>query len=36
MSMPPVARWEYQRPIPPQSPEFQLTDFFLKPRDWLL
>ena len=36
MSMPPIARWEYQRPIPPQSPEFQLTDFYLKPRDWLL
>ena len=35
MSMPPIARWQYQRPIPPGSPEFELTDFFLKPQDWL-
>ena len=35
MSMPPIARWQYQRPIQPGSPEHQLTDFFLRPRDWL-
>ena len=35
MSMPPIARWQYQRPIEPGSPEHQLTDFFLQPRDWL-
>jgi coproporphyrinogen III oxidase len=35
MSMPPIARWQYQRPIEENSPEFQLTDYFLKPRDWL-
>ena len=35
MSMPPIARWQYQRPIPPGSPEHELTEFFLQPRDWL-
>jgi coproporphyrinogen III oxidase len=35
MSMPPIARWQYQRPIKPGSHEHQLTDFFLQPRDWL-
>jgi coproporphyrinogen III oxidase len=35
MSMPPLARWQYQRPIAPNSPEEQLTAFYLKPRDWL-
>jgi coproporphyrinogen III oxidase len=35
MSMPPVARWQYQRPIPPDSPESELTNYFLQPRDWL-
>ncbi len=35
MSMPPIARWQYQRPIPVDSPEYLLTDYFLKPRDWL-
>ncbi len=35
MSMPPVARWQYQRQHLPNSPEDQLTEFFLKPQDWL-
>lgn len=35
MSLPPLAKWEYQRPIAPNSPEARLTDFFLKPQDWL-
>jgi coproporphyrinogen III oxidase len=35
MSMPRQARWEYQRHFQPNTPEFELTDFYLKPRDWL-
>ena len=35
MSMPRFARWEYQRTFAPNTPEFELTDFYLKPRDWL-
>ena len=35
MSMPRFARWEYQRSFEPNTPEFELTDYFLKPRDWL-
>ena len=35
MSLPPIARWQYQRPIPPDSPEDRLMRYFLQPRDWL-
>lgn len=35
MSMPPIARWQYQRPIVPNSPEDLLTAYFLQARDWL-
>ena len=34
-SMPPLASWVYEYPIEEGSPEHLLTDFFLKPRDWL-
>jgi coproporphyrinogen III oxidase len=34
MSMPPLARWEYQYQPEPNSPEAQLTDHYLTPRDW--
>ena len=36
MSMPPAARWEYNWQPEPGSPEAELYDVFLKPRDWLL
>ncbi len=35
MSLPPLARWEYDYRPAPGSPEARLTDFFLQPRDWL-
>lgn len=35
MSMPPLARWEYDWQAQPGSPEEQLTEYYLKPRDWL-
>ena len=35
LSMPPLVRWEYQRQSEQGSPEARLTEFFLKPRDWL-
>jgi coproporphyrinogen III oxidase len=35
MSLPPIARWQYQRPISANSPEDRLMNYFLKPRDWL-
>jgi len=34
MSLPPLARWEYDARFPPDSPEAALGDW-LKPRDWL-
>ena len=34
-SLPPLVAWEYQRPIPPGSPEARLSEY-LKPRDWLI
>ncbi|EKE68059.1 oxygen-dependent coproporphyrinogen oxidase [Gallaecimonas xiamenensis] len=34
MSMPPLARWEYDYQPEPGSPEAQLADY-LRPRDWL-
>ncbi|AAV80867.1 oxygen-dependent coproporphyrinogen oxidase [Idiomarina loihiensis] len=35
MSMPPLARWEYNWQAEPGSAEEQLTEYYLKPRDWL-
>ncbi|WP_322406627.1 oxygen-dependent coproporphyrinogen oxidase [Idiomarina sp. PL1-037] len=35
MSMPPLARWEYDWQAQPGSEEEQLTEYYLKPRDWL-
>ncbi len=34
-SLPPLARWVYEYPIEPGSPEAALTDDFLRPQDWL-
>ena len=34
MSLPPVARWEYDFRPEPGSPEAELTEVYLKPRDW--
>lgn len=35
MSLPALVRWEYQKEYPAGSPEKILTDYFLKPQDWL-
>jgi coproporphyrinogen III oxidase len=35
VSMPPLARWEYDYHPEPGSPEARLGDFFLHPRDWI-
>lgn len=35
VSMPPLASWSYRYEPPADSPEFELTDFYLKPKDWL-
>lgn len=35
MSLPPLVRWEYQFSPPLGSEEKKLTDYFLKPQDWL-
>jgi coproporphyrinogen III oxidase len=34
MSLPPVVRYLYDYRPPPGSPEAELTDYWLKPRDW--
>jgi coproporphyrinogen III oxidase len=34
MSLPPVVRWEYDFRPEPGSPEAELYDYYLKPRDW--
>ncbi len=34
MSMPPLARWEYQYHIAPNSAEHNLSENYLKPRQW--
>jgi len=36
MSLPPKVEWHYNYQSPPDSPEARLTDYFLKPRDWLV
>lgn len=35
MSLPPLVRWEYDYRPEPGSPEAELTDYYLQPRDWL-
>lgn len=35
MSLPPLVRWQYQFTPQANSEEQKLTDYFLKPRDWL-
>jgi len=35
MSLPPLARWEYDWQPPPGSPEARLYADYLRPRDWL-
>ncbi|MEZ5568407.1 MAG: oxygen-dependent coproporphyrinogen oxidase [Halioglobus sp.] len=35
MSLPPLARWEYDYVAEPGSPEAELTDYYLTDRDWL-
>jgi coproporphyrinogen III oxidase len=35
MSLPPLVRWDFGMAPEPGSPEERLTEFFLKPRDWL-
>jgi coproporphyrinogen III oxidase len=34
MSLPPVVRYVYDYQPPPGSPEAELTEYWLKPRDW--
>ena len=35
MSLPPLVRWEYDYQAEPGSPEAELTDYYLRDRDWL-
>lgn len=35
MSLPPLVRWEYDYHPEPDTPEFELTDYYLRGRDWL-
>lgn len=35
VSMPPLARWEYNWQPEPGSPEARLNEIFLQPRDWI-
>ncbi len=35
VSMPPLASWEYRFEPKANTPEFELTDYYLKPQDWL-
>jgi coproporphyrinogen III oxidase len=35
MSLPPLVRWDYDRRPEPGSPEAELTERFLVPRDWV-
>ncbi len=36
MSLPPLVKWEYQRPIVANSPEEKLMNVYLKPQNWAL
>ena len=35
MSLPPLVRWDYQWQAAPGSPEARLTEYFLKPKEWV-
>lgn len=35
MSLPPLVRWDYDYHPEPGTPEFELTDYYLRGRDWL-
>ncbi|HIF9085887.1 TPA: oxygen-dependent coproporphyrinogen oxidase [Photobacterium damselae] len=35
MSMPPLARWEYDYQVEPTSTEAELYQYYLKPRNWI-
>jgi coproporphyrinogen III oxidase len=35
MSLPAVAHWKYNHQVEPGTPEAELTDFYLKPQDWV-
>ena len=35
MSLPPLTRWQYGYEPQPNTPEAELTTFFLKPQDWV-
>jgi coproporphyrinogen III oxidase len=35
MSLPPKVAWRYNWQAEPGTPEAELTDYWLKPRDWL-
>ncbi len=35
MSLPPKVEWHYNYQVEPGSPEARLTEYFLKPQDWL-
>ncbi|HIF9499154.1 TPA: oxygen-dependent coproporphyrinogen oxidase [Photobacterium damselae] len=35
MSMPPLARWEYDYQVEPTSAEAELYQYYLKPRNWI-
>ncbi|HIF9078051.1 TPA: oxygen-dependent coproporphyrinogen oxidase [Photobacterium damselae] len=35
MSMPPLARWEYDYQVEPNSAEAELYQYYLKPRNWI-
>ncbi|EHA1082193.1 oxygen-dependent coproporphyrinogen oxidase [Photobacterium damselae] len=35
MSMPPLARWEYDYQVEPNSTEAELYQYYLKPRNWI-
>ncbi|NNE06898.1 MAG: oxygen-dependent coproporphyrinogen oxidase [Xanthomonadales bacterium] len=35
MSLPPLVKWRYNWQPEPGTPEAELTDYWLKPRDWL-
>ena len=35
MSLPPVVRWHYDYQVEPGSREAELSDYYLKPRDWV-
>ena len=35
VSLPPLTGWQYRYEPEPGTAEYELTDFYLKPRDWL-